>query len=109
LAFVVYNRDLDKVQILEVTQSTIQRELTSLEKDKDWGDLKEYDIEIERTGNDKNTTKYRVTPKPKSPLPKELKEGLPVLEALYLGVDPFAFNPEATESLSEAETDKMPF
>ena len=93
LAMPVWNYDQEKIQILEVTQSTIQRELKALDKDKDWGDLTEYDIEIERTGNDKNTTKYRITPKPKSKLEastqKAVELGLPVLEALFDGADPF--------------------
>jgi len=100
VVFVIYNYEFSKIQIWEITQSSIQQELVKLEKDKDWGSLLSYDIEIERTGSDKNTTRYRVTPKPKSEPSKEIekavKDGLPALEALYVGADPFSFNPNAT-------------
>lgn len=91
LAFPVYNYEIGGVQIWEVSQSSIQRELKSLERDTDWGDLQTYDLEIERTGQDKLSTKYRVTPKPKALLSKEIEEAikLPNLDALYEGKDPF--------------------
>ena len=88
LAFVVWNYEIERLQVLEITQSSIQKELKALEKDKEWKDLKTFDILIERTGVDKNTTKYRVSPKPHSELSKEIEEakkGLPVLEALFEG------------------------
>lgn len=98
IAMPVWNYDLEKVQVWEVTQSSIQQELKSLDRDKDWGSLEGYDIEIERTGNDKNTTRYRLTPKPKSTfnedITKAVIEGLPYLEALYVGADPFSTTEE---------------
>ena len=107
LAFPVWNYELEKVQIWEVTQSTIQQRLKSLDQDKEWGALTGYDLGLERTGTDKNNTKYQVTPKPKSELSKEAKkaveEGLPVLSALYKNEDPFSFNPNATEDVDADE------
>ena len=104
LAFPVWNYELGRVQVWEVTQATIQRELKAYEKDADWGNLQEYDLEITREGNDKNTTKYRVSPKPKNPLGKDLEEQieLPRMDALYKGADPFA-----TEDVSEEEVEKI--
>jgi hypothetical protein len=111
LAFVIWNYEIEKIQVMEITQASIQRELKAYEKDKEWGDLKTFDLTIERTGNDKNTTKYRVSPKPHSELGKEIekavKEGLPVLEALFKGENPFEFNNDATESLSDKELDQV--
>ena len=107
LAFPIYNYDLEKIQVWEVTQASIQKELKALEADKDWGNLGDFDLEIERTGNDKNTTRYRVTPKPKSSLSdkiqKKLEDGLPNLDVLYQGLDPFS----SKESLREEELDKL--
>lgn len=106
LAFSVFNQDLNCIQIWEVTQTSIQKELKALESDKDWGSLKDYDLEVERTGTEKNTTKYRVTPKPKAELSKEaqkiVKDGLPVLEALFKGENPFEYNPLAEEENEQA-------
>ena len=102
LAFVVYNYELSKIQVWEVNQTSIQTELKALEKDSDWENLMDFDIEIERTGTDKNTTRYRVTPKPKSDLPAEVidlvaSKALPDLQALYEGADPFKANLEDIE------------
>ena len=93
LAFPIWNYSEEKVQIWEITQSSIQSRLKSLDADKEWGALTGYDLGLERTGTDKNNTKYQVTPKPKSDLSEEIKkavkEGLPIMEALFEGGDPF--------------------
>lgn len=97
LAFTVYNYEAKKIQVWEVNQVSIQKELKALEADPDWENLMDFDLEIERTGTDKNTTRYRVTPKPKGDLAVEVAEavtanGLPVLEGLYEeGADPFTY------------------
>lgn len=125
LAFPVFNYTTGNIQILEVTQKTLKRPLLALEADPDWGDLKEYDIEIERTGTDKNNTKYFINPKPKQPLKEELQEsilknGLPEIRALYFSEDPFTFvlSKEQEKELEErakikgseeAEKDDLPF
>lgn len=106
LTFPVWNYELSRIQVLEVTQATIQRELKALEKDADWGDLLTYDVEITREGTDMQNTKYRVSPKPKSELSKEIQEtvkgsGLPVLEVLFDGGDPF--------SAEKVEESDLPF
>jgi len=106
IAMPIWNYDLNKIQIWEVTQVTIQRELKSLDADPDWGNLMDYDIEIERQGNDKMTTKYFVRAKPKTDPSKEIVgevgKGLPTLEALYLGTDPFQ-EEVSDESLADLE------
>lgn len=106
LAMPVWNYEQDRIQILEITQSTIQKELMALDRDKDWGDLTKYDIEIERIGTEKNSTKYRVTPKPRAEISADIKKaveaGLPVLEALYVNADPFTYiKPEDEEKVEE--------
>ncbi len=99
-AMVVWNYDEKRIQILEITQKTIQRTLRGLAKDEDWGSPKDYDIKIERSGKEL-LTKYEVTPSPKKPLTKEISEAfekMPVnLEALFSGNDPF--KSELTETL----------
>jgi len=110
LTFVVWNYDVERIQVWEVTQASIQKELKRLDHDTDWGALTGYDLKITRVGTDMNSTRYAVTPKPKSELGKEIekatKDGLPVLEALYKGEDPFKFNPNAVEEVDQEKVDK---
>ncbi len=111
LAWPVWNYDQRQIQIFEITQVTIQRELIALERNKKWGDLQDFDIEIERTGNDKNTTKYAVRPEPKTELEDETvqavaERGLPVLDALFEGADPFNYNGNAP-ALSKKESAEL--
>lgn len=105
-AFLVWNYEAQKVQIMEITQATIQGALKALENNKKWGDTKDYDITIVREGSGFDTT-YQVTPNPK----EELEEAGKIkvanakirLEALYEGNDPFGgiqktdYNPEGID------------
>lgn len=125
LAFPVFNYTTGNIQVWEVTQKGIKRDLLAYEADPEWGDLKEYDIEIERTGTDLQSTKYRTTAKPKQPISEALQEailknGLPELKALYFSEDPFTFvlTKEQEKELEErgkkvkeekVETDDLPF
>ena len=63
-AFVVWNYDAEKVQVLELTQKGIMATIKNLTQDEDWGDPKEYDIVVNREGEGLET-QYQVTPKPK--------------------------------------------
>lgn len=92
-AFSVWNTDEECFQILQVTQKTIQRAIKALAADADWGDPTNYDIVVERTGEDLRT-EYAVNPKPAKALPKTVtdsyREFTCNLDALYDGDDPFA-------------------
>ncbi len=91
-AFPVWNYDDKKVQILEITQSTIQKMMMALIANKKWGSPIEYDIVISKTG-EKLETEYQLTPDPKEPLAPEItkayKETYIDLQALYAGTNPF--------------------
>jgi hypothetical protein len=104
-AFAVWNYDTKALEVLELTQSSIQKAILSLINDEDWGDPKGYDIKITRTG-DGLDTEYAVTPRPKKDIPSEAVEAFestPLhLEALYEGNNPF----EASE---EDVSDSDPF
>jgi hypothetical protein len=95
-AMVVYNYAAKKLQVLEITQKTIQETIQSLAADEDWGHPSEYDIKITRKG-DGMQTEYVVTPCPKKPAPVEISETFTKaninLDALYEGGDPFANTP----------------
>ncbi len=98
-AFIVWNYKTGSVQILEVTQKTIQKSVEALVASEAWGDPKGYDIVITKTG-EQLKTEYHVNPEP----PKALEEHVQALykdtyinlNALYTGANPFD---EATESV----------
>ena len=103
-AMVVWNYDTERIQILEITQGSIQDELYGYENNPDWGDLKNYDITVTRTGKKIFDTKYTVQPSPPKAADKGLLEAYKNmtinLEALYDGDDPFAT--EGDSSADEA-------
>lgn len=92
-AFVVWNYADEALQILELAQVTIMRNLEKLINDADYGAPFGYDIDITRDGKELNT-QYTVTPKPPKPVSKEIQEEYDKssikLEALFRGEDPFA-------------------
>lgn len=90
-AFVVWNYNEEKIQIMEVTQQTIKKAIVGLAKDPDFGDPKTYDLKISKEGKGKET-KYHIYPLAKWVFANEqaIKEANSVrLEALYDGDDPF--------------------
>ena len=102
-AFVVYNYNESKVQILEMTQAKLQAELLQLANDEDWGDCRKYDISVVRNGEGLDTT-YAMNPKPLKKMDDDLRAIAKAelkrinLPALFDGGDPFAeFTPPAEE------------
>lgn len=98
-AFPVYNWDEKRIQILEVTQSTVQEGIKALVDNTDWGDPWTYNIAVTRTG-DKLDTTYVVQPSPKTEMPPEIlaeyKRMNLDLKGLYEGRDPFAASKQKT-------------
>lgn len=90
LAFPIWNYELKRIQIWEISQTSIQKELKALEVDPDWGNLTEYDLQITREGQELQT-RYRLSPKPKTEPDKDIQEitVLPDLNQLFKGGDPF--------------------
>ena len=92
-AFVVYNYEAKRIQILEIAQKTIQTPLQAIIKNPKWGSPFGYDITITRTGTGLLDTEYSVMPNPHS----ELESGIAVmyermsinLDNLFLSLDPF--------------------
>lgn len=94
-AFVVWNHNLKKVQIMELTQRTMMKAIVELTKSQDWADPKMYDMSICKSGKGTDT-RYTLTPLPKSRFEDEEEQKAAVegakgvrLEALYDGDDPF--------------------
>lgn len=69
-AMVVWNYAEKTVQVLELTQKTIMNCLYDMEKNEDWGDLKNYDIEInkKKEGDKTSYTVLGIPPKPLNPI-----------------------------------------
>lgn len=74
-AFIVWNYKASAIQMLEVTQVSIQTAISNLVEDVDWGDPMDYDIKVTKTG-EKMDTEYTVNPKPHSPIKEEIKQAL---------------------------------
>ena len=95
-AFPVWNHTLGKLQIMEITQVSIKKEILKYVQDaENWGDPKKYDFRIWRTWKWKET-RYSLNALPKSKFDSESDEQWAFelakwvnLEALFDGEDPF--------------------
>ena len=96
-AFIVWNYEEGRIQILQLTQATVRDALHNLSQDKDWGQPFFYDIKITKSGEE-TKTKYTVSPMPHKPLAPNIKQAffdMPCcLEALFDNANPFEPNPE---------------
>lgn len=92
-AMPVFNYEMSRIQVLEVTQKTIMKAIMILSADSDWGSPLEYDLTVGREGEGLDT-EYAINPKPKKKLDAAIAELWANthlnLEALYSGDDPFA-------------------
>lgn len=99
-AFIVWNYNEQAVQILELTQATVQKAIADLSKNDDWGAPFFYDIKITRKGKDLNT-EYSVMPSPKKDLGEEIKKAAlekpAYLETLFDGGDPWTVTDKQTD------------
>lgn len=90
-AMIVFNYNSKQIQVLEITQKTIQRAITTYAHDEDWGDPRKYDLIIHRSGEGLET-EYQVIPKPKKKLSKDIEKAYSDadidLEALFRGEYP---------------------
>lgn len=91
-AFPVWNYAANRIQILEITQASIQGPMTELVTNEDWGPPQDYDVTITKKG-EKLDTEYTVTPSPHKDVPLDakiaFKKAAINLEALFEGDDPF--------------------
>lgn len=89
---IVFNWFKNEVQILEITQRSIQGAIEQLAKDPDWGNPFGYDIKVMREG-DGMETEYTINPVPHKPCGETVinmfKEKPIYLPALFQGADPF--------------------
>lgn len=115
VAMVVWNYDVARLQIWQISQATIRNSLFALAKHKDYGHPTKYDLEITRTDK-KGLTTYSVLP-----LPALQIDGKPALDmaaaqvaaahinlnALFDGTNPFE-EATATPTAPPAPTASLP-
>lgn len=98
-AFVVWNRNAEKIQILEITQATVRKAIAALERNKKWGDLRDYDICVTGEGQGIERRYPAILPEPKEKVEKKIldiyKNTKINLEALFDGDDPFKVEGES--------------
>lgn len=92
-AFIVWNYEAERIQILEVSQKTIQTQMKALIDNAKWGNPKNYDISITRKGTGLQDTEYVVMPNPHTEVNPDISEKYAKakvnLDALFEGIDPF--------------------
>lgn len=69
----VWNYLTKSIQILTISQKTVQEAILALGRDKDWGAPTKYDLKVVRTG-DGFDTDYNISPKPQKELEPEIAE-----------------------------------
>ena len=93
-AFVIYNYEAKRIQVLEITQKSIMLPMQALINNPKWGNPKNrYDITITRKGTTMNDTEYAVMPNPHTPTDESITEQFNKtkinLDALFENLDPF--------------------
>lgn len=110
-AFIVWNYDLKMVQILEITQASIQRQL-KIKIDNREGKATENDFIVTRSGTGFDT-EYDIDVAEASPVPTDAVMALKAkkinLEALYGGGDPFASSGSSGNQAQETASNFQSF
>lgn len=94
-AFAVLNKQTNDIQILELTQKTLIKDIEGLFRSKSWGDPRAYDLVIikTKTGSEPRDVEYSVRPEPKEELDEaiaQLYASMAIdLEKLFDGGNPF--------------------
>lgn len=86
-AFIVYNYDANKAQIMELTQKSIMGAIQAYNENPKWGDPTKYDLVVDRKGEGLET-EYTTIAEPHSPAPVVDISKIN-LNALYEGADPW--------------------
>lgn len=96
-AFIVYNYEAKRIQILELTQKGIMKTMQSYIKNPKWGNPRDYDFIVTRTGSGMDT-EYAITVNPKAPVEQSITDRFAKmkidLEALFTNDDPFKVDAE---------------
>jgi hypothetical protein len=74
-ACIVWNYKTNSIELLNITQGKVQTDLLNLVRNKKWGSLDQYDINIVRGKTGQQVT-YTVQPEPPTPLTEQVKQKL---------------------------------
>lgn len=96
-AMPVFNFNTGRVEVLNITQKSIQEAIEHYARNEDWGSPLNYNLTINRVGTGLSDTKYTVTASPHNPLPADAQQaweqaqadGFDITELMRDG-DPFA-------------------
>lgn len=107
-AMVVWNYQEKKIQVLSVTQKKVMEALYAYEKSEDWGDLKNYDVNVIRVNGDKvSYTVQAIPPKPiTAEIGKAYEESKADLKKLFDGEYPMG---EDTKLSDGSDINDIPF
>jgi len=109
-AFVVWNYQTQRVELLEITQKKIIRAIMAYDKSPDWGDPAKYDLNVIRSGTDFDNTTYEIQAIPPKPLAKEIQDIVdrsPInMDAWMAGDNPFNDISSNTTSSFEEDMEK---
>ncbi len=103
VAAVVYNYANKQVEILESTNFNIKDGIFDLEHDEDWGDTKNYDITLARSGSGTDT-RYSVVPSNKNPFVVSVSWEHVKLDALFSGENPFSVEKKTLKEGAVSDT-----
>jgi len=108
--FVIWSYKEKAIKILEVTQATIQSAIMHLTTDENWGDPKGFDLNVIKTGEEKET-KYNVVPMPPKPLNTEATRAFTEINVnlrnLFDNKDPFTAKEVQEESNNPLESEEI--
>lgn len=88
LAAIVWNYTTNQVEILSMTNPDLKNGFYDLEHNEDWGDVKNYDVTITRTG-EKTETSYSLVPSGMKPFAAPSIQGIDLQELYVVGGNPF--------------------
>jgi hypothetical protein len=104
-ALAVWDYATHSIRVLEITQSSIQKAINTLSKDKDYGHPSNYDIVVTRSGSTMEDTEYSIMPKPPKAMHVDIVAAWDAIQArfdlsrLWVNGDPFG-----EEMAAESET-----
>lgn len=110
-ALVVWDYDLERPRILEITQQSIIRAIVELNNDSEWGAPWNYDLKVTKKGQ-KLETEYSVNPSPKKKISQAIRDAVSDweidLELLFDGDDPFVKIPDNVSTDMNPDNDNDP-
>ena len=87
-AFIVWNYEAKRVQIMQLTQKSIMKDIKNYIDEPDWGDPRGYDFVVTRSGSGLET-KFQTIATPHTKFSEKVDIGKIDLSKLFNGEDPF--------------------